>query len=50
MPSLSENTAFWIILELLNKLHIQSYEVVSIQMLLFSVLWFTLLGLLTCLH
>lgn len=50
MPSLFENTAFWITLVLLNKLQIQSCEAVSRQVLLFSVLWFTLLELLTCLH
>lgn len=50
MPSLFENMAFWLTLMLLNKLHIQSCEVASRQVLLFSALWFTLLELLTCLH
>lgn len=50
MPSLFENTAFCITTVFLNKLHIQCCEAASRQVLLFSVQWITLLGLLTCPH
>lgn len=52
MWSLFQNTSFWITVMLLNKVHIQSCEAASRQVLLFSVLFrrFTLLKLVISLH